>query len=154
MNDSTRRVALKVAAAAAILSYAAAAMPQEKHAALAQKGQERVEVKRADFESLGTKLEKLYSQLSQGEASIFEFLMENAVSAARQDHPPPKFVTNNLKPRFRFKPRGGAHLVAGGSDGLTIVITGRGKMIVVPPKGPLPTERIVDVLGAIRIDAR
>jgi hypothetical protein len=32
-------------------------------------------------------------------------------------------------------------LVVGGSDGLTILISGRGHITKVPPEGPLPNER-------------
>ncbi|HYM13909.1 MAG TPA: hypothetical protein VEU62_24435 [Bryobacterales bacterium] len=108
----------------------------------------RVKVARADFEKLGQKLERLYSTLSSGEAHVFEFLMEGAAAGAGQ-WPPPAWIT----PRFRYKPRGAQMLVAGGADGLTILINSHGKITVVPPIGPLPFDRHADALGAIPIRA-
>jgi len=93
---------------------------------------------------------RLHSSLSTPERQVFEFLLESAADAAGQSPPPPW-----MKSRFRFKPRhprGATMLVAGGSDGLTILITRSGKIIVVPPEGPLPTDRDADVLGAIPIN--
>ena len=110
----------------------------------------RVKLNTADFESLGQKLERLHSSLSTPERQVFEFLLESAADAAGQSPPPPW-----MKSRFRFKPRhprGAKMLVAGGSDGLTILITRSGKIVVVPPEGPLPTDRDADVLGAIPIN--
>jgi len=110
-------------------------------------GGNRVKVTRKELESLGRKLEKLHSTLSSGEAAAFEFLVESAVAAAGFA-PPPPWIT----PRFRYKPRGAKMLVAGGADGLTILINSHGKITVVPPIGPLPTERF-GALGAIPIRA-
>lgn len=105
-----------------------------------------IKVAAEDFQSLGQKLEALYSTLSEGEAHVFGCLMESAASGAGQI-PPPAWIT----PHFKYKPRGGAHLIAGGADGLTVLLTGRGKLIVVKPGDPLPEGRHTDVLGAIPI---
>ncbi|HLW64323.1 MAG TPA: hypothetical protein VKS79_03320 [Gemmataceae bacterium] len=149
MKSVTRRDALKFAAIGTIVSYAGTGRAQEKKKPLpGEKSDDQVKVKSADFESLGKKLEAFHSKLTEGEANIFEFLIENAAAAASLT-PPPKWFT--VRPHFKFKPRGAKHLVSGGADGLTILITGRGKIIVVPPEGPLPTEVPTDVLGAVRI---
>ena len=70
-----------------------------------------------------------------------------AVAAGARQAPPPSWIT----PRFRYKPRGAKALVAGGADGLTILINSHGKITVVPPIGPLPMDRHTDVLAAIPI---
>ena len=105
-----------------------------------------IKVAAEDFQSLGKKLEALHSTLPDAEAHIFEFLMESASAGAGQI-PAPSWIT----PHFKYRPRGGSHLVAGGPDGLTVVLTGRGRLIVVKPEGPLPVERHADVLAAIPI---
>ena len=105
---------------------------------------ERVQVTPKAFEALGQKLERLHSTLSSDEANIFEFLMESAAAGAGQWPPP-----SRIHPKFRYKPRGAKALVAGGADGLTILINAHGKITVVPPEGPLPTDR--SALGAIPI---
>ena len=105
-----------------------------------------IKVKPREFESLGKKLERLFSTLPPGEAAVFSFLME-AVAIGAGQAPPPSWIT----PRFRYKPRGAKALVVGGSDGLTILINSHGKITVVPPIGPLPMDRHTDALGAIPI---
>jgi hypothetical protein len=107
--------------------------------------EKRVKVDGRDFESLGLKLQRLHSTLSTNEAYIFEYLMEEAAAGAGQWPQPPW-----IKPRLKYKPRGARMLVAGGADGLTILINSHGKITVVPPQGPLPTDR-GDALGAIPI---
>jgi hypothetical protein len=105
----------------------------------------QIKVSAKDFESLGQKLEQLHASLSPAEAHVFEFFIENAAAAAGQFPPPPWF-----RPHFRYKPRGGAGLVAGGVDGFTILIKSNGKIIVVPPIGPLSLDRS-GLLAAIPI---
>jgi hypothetical protein len=105
-----------------------------------------IKVKPGEFESLGKKLERLFANLSPGEAEVFSFLME-AVAIGAGQAPPPAWIT----PHFRYKPRGAKALVVGGSDGLTILINAHGKITIVPPIGPLPMDRHTDVLGAIPI---
>jgi hypothetical protein len=90
-----------------------------------------------DFDSLGEKLQKLHASLTPNEANIFEWLMEAAGAGAGQAPPPPWLQA----PHFKYKPRGAKMLVVGGSDGLTILISGRGHVTKVPPEGPLPTDR-------------
>jgi hypothetical protein len=155
MNDVTRRDALKLVAAGVVFTSAGAATAQDKETAGGKKSKDRVEVKPGDFESLGKKLEGL--KLSQGEAHILEFLLENAASAARQV-PPPKWLKDRLKLQikrnYKYRPRGAKHLVASGgagADGLTILVTGRGKIVVVRPEGPLPTELPEGVLDPMSI---
>ena len=115
---------------------------------MAHENQPRADVDRveaADFESLGRKLEQLHATLSPSEAHVFAFLMESAAAGAAQFPPPPWLV-----PRFTYRPRGARHLITGGNEGLTVVITGRGKIIIVHGD-PLPTEFPNDALGAIPI---
>lgn len=108
--------------------------------------EQNIKVTAEDFQSLGQKLEALHSTLSEGEAHVFGFLMESASAGAGQI-PAPAWIT----PYFKYKPRGARQLVTGGADGLTVLLTGRGKLIVVKPEGPLPVERPADVLAAIPI---
>jgi len=97
---------------------------------------DKIRVSPADFASLGEKLQRMRKTLSAGEANVFEYLMESAGAAAGQWPPPSWF-----RLRFKYKPRGAKMLVAGGADGLTILINSHGKITVVPPEGPLPTDR-------------
>ena len=106
---------------------------------------EKTRVTPADFSSLGEKLQRLRATLSAGEAKVFEYLMESAGAGAGQLPPPSWF-----RLRFKYKPRGAKMLVAGGVDGLTILINSHGKITVVPPEGPLPTDRTG--VGAIPIN--
>jgi hypothetical protein len=97
---------------------------------------ELVQVNAKDFASLSEKLQKLHGSLSANEANIFEWLIEAAAMGGGQAPPPPWIVQH-----FKYKPRGAKSLVIGGSDGITVLISGRGHITVVPPEGPLPTER-------------
>ena len=109
--------------------------------------QKPVRLEPRDFESLGEKLQQLHSTLPPGEARVFEFLLESAVTAAGQKAPPP------WSNKVRSKPHGSGKraIVKGGADDLTILVNRYGKFYVIEPEGPLPTERRADILGALPI---
>jgi hypothetical protein len=107
----------------------------------------QVKVNPDQIESLGRKLEHLYVNLSEVEKDVFQYLMEAIASEFKASLP------LWLKPQIHIKPRGGRHLVIGGANGLLVVITGRGRLVVVKPEGPLPTEFPPDILGAILISS-
>jgi hypothetical protein len=109
--------------------------------------QKPVRLKPRDFQSLGEKLQHLHSTLPPGEARFFEFLLESALAAAGQK-PPPPWINTHIPSKPHGSKRG---IVAGGADGLTILVNRYGKFYVIEPEGPLPTERGADILGAIPI---
>lgn len=105
----------------------------------------KVKVAPADFQSLGKKLQRLHSSLSSGEAHVFESLIGTLAPGA-----------NKLRQHGWFHiPRswGVGHnvptLVAGGSDGLTILVYKNGKVVVIGPEGPMPEGPWLTGLGAI-----
>lgn len=94
--------------------------------------QETVSVTRADFISVGKKLEQFISQLSSQEQGVMTGLMELAAGL-------PAWWQPQVPAHFKYKPRGAKYLVFGGADGLTVLI-GRSGIVVIHPEGPLPTD--------------
>lgn len=97
-------------------------------------GKTKIKVASADFTSLGKKLQNLHTTLSSGEAKIFESFMgilgvgANHIPPHKWFHIPKSWGVGHNVPT----------LVAGGNDGLTILVYKNGKVVVIGPEGPLP----------------
>jgi hypothetical protein len=89
---------------------------------------ESVVVQRADVEAAASRLTALITALPPAQKEVMGWLMQRA-----------GFAPALLPGHFRYKPRGGSHLVVGGADGLLVTIS-RSGIHITPPEGPLPID--------------